>query len=274
MSRSSPKALILTGYGINCDYETFEACTKAGFSACRVHVNDLLVKKKMLFQNKLVIFPGGFSFGDDLGSGVAFSSKIRFSAEKLYDTLMEYVMTGGLILGICNGFQILVRLGIIPAVHGQYGVQQCTLAPNRVGYFINKWVRLRVEQNCPNIFTKGLKVLRLPVRHGEGRFISRDEETLSSIEDNSQVSLRYCDEEGNVTQEFPHNPNSSAHGIAGICDPSGRIFGLMPHPEAATSIYYYPDWTRRRDEAFRKGLDFLEEGDGHFIFKNAYDYVK
>jgi phosphoribosylformylglycinamidine (FGAM) synthase-like amidotransferase family enzyme len=275
---TGPEALVLTGYGINCDYETSEACGLAGFSPRRVHINDVLDSGRSLFDSKLIVFPGGFSFGDDLGSGIAFSAKVRFSVtndgEKLYDLLMEYVHRDGLVLGICNGFQILVRLGMIPAVDNVYGRQVVTLAPNREGYFINRWVKLKAEKGPPGIFTAGLDILDLPVRHGEGRFVSSNGEMMKSIVDQNLVSLRYCDKDGLPAEEFPDNPNGSEESVAGICDPTGRIFGLMPHPEAAVSFYQYPDWTKRKEDTARKGIEHPLTGDGFFIFKNAYNYIE
>ncbi|KPJ83462.1 MAG: hypothetical protein AMS17_17530 [Spirochaetes bacterium DG_61] len=273
-----PKALVLTGYGINCDYETEYACSLAGFTADRIHLNDVLEGEGILSRYKLVVFPGGFSFGDDLGAGVAFAAKVRFSVsrsrKRLFDALMEYVLRDGLVLGVCNGFQILVRLGIIPAVDGGYGSQQVTLAPNSEGYFINRWVKLAVEGGSRNVFTRGMDLFSLPVRHGEGRFIAMDRELLGRIEAEHHVSLRYCDGRGYPAETFPQNPNGSVNAIAGICDSSGRIFGLMPHPEAAVSLYQYPDWTRRKQEARRNGTPLPSSGDGLSIFQNAYSYVR
>ncbi len=275
MGKKSPKALVLAGYGINCDYETFTACKLAGFDPHRVHLKDLLGSGRRIFDYNLIVFPGGFTFGDDLGSGVAFSAKIRYSAGEggtgLYDYLMEFVNRDGLILGVCNGFQILVRLGIIPAAGGAYGEQQMTLGFNREGTFLNRWVNLEVEKS-PNVFTRGLKNVRLPVRHGEGRLIA-EEGTLETVEKNEQVPLRYGDGSFKATQRFPWNPNGSQNAIAGLCDPTGRVFGLMPHPEAAVSIYQYPDWTLVRERAKRSGAPLSEEGDGLALFKNAYHYV-
>jgi phosphoribosylformylglycinamidine synthase len=273
-----PRALVLTGYGINCDYETAWACETAGFEASRVHLNDALEGAGRLFDYRLVVFPGGFSFGDDLGSGVAFSSKIRFSGSaaggRLYDYLVEYVERDGLVLGICNGFQILVRLGVIPAVDGAFGRQQVTLAPNRAGYFIDRWVELMPEPNSPCIFTRGMEKIRLPARHGEGRLLVSDDGLLRQIERGGHVPIRYCDGSGRPTQEFPQNPNGSTGAIAGICDSTGRVFGLMPHPEAAVSLYQCPDWTAVRVRAKRLGKELPERGDGLSIFENAYDYVR
>lgn len=274
---AKPRALILTGYGINCDYETTHACDTVGFKAYRLHLNDVLVKPEGLFDYRLVVFPGGFSYGDDLGSGVAYSSKIRFSRSenggRLYETFMEYVERDGLVLGICNGFQILVRLGILPAIENSYGEQQVTLAPNREGYFINRWVELVTQQDNPSIFTRGLGRIRLPVRHGEGRLLVPDEELLQGLEQNRHVCIRYCDREGKPTQSFPQNPNGSQNAIAGICDPTGRVFGLMPHPEAAMTLYHFPDWTGMRERANRCGEELPTEGDGHAIFRNAFEYA-
>ncbi len=273
-----PKAMVLAGYGINCDYETATACEMVGFEARRVHLNDAIAESGKLFEYRLIVFPGGFSFGDDLGSGVAFSAKVRFSVardgERLYDSVMEYVERGGVILGICNGFQILVRLGIIPAIGKKYGEQQVTLAPNREGYFIDRWVNLKVEGSNRCVFTTGMSTLRLPVRHGEGRLLTENIEVLQGIEDDGHVCLRYCDENFNPTDRFPENPNGSAGAIAGLCDPSGRIFGLMPHPEAAVSVYQYPDWTKLKEKAQRGGARMQERGYGYHIFKNAYEYVQ
>ena len=274
---TKPRALVLTGYGINCDYETTQACETAGFSADRLHLNDVLEKPGELFEYGLVVFPGGFSYGDDLGSGVAYSSKIRFSdsgnGDRLFDMFMEYVQRDGLVLGICNGFQILVRLGMLPAMEHGYGTQQVTLAPNREGYFINRWIELVVQQDSPSIFTRGLKRIRLPVRHGEGRLILPDEKLLQKLEQNRHVALRYCDADGKATQTFPQNPNGSQNAIAGICDPTGRVFGLMPHPEAAMTLYHFPDWMAMKERAIRSGETLPCTGDGHAIFKNAFEYA-
>jgi phosphoribosylformylglycinamidine synthase len=274
---AQPGALVLTGYGINCDYETADACNAVGFSADRLHLNDILASPASLMEYKLVVFPGGFSYGDDLGSGVAYSSKIRFSVaengDRLFDAFMAYVERDGLILGICNGFQILVRLGLLPAIENGYGKQQVTLAPNSEGYFINRWVELVVQQHSHCIVTRGLKRLRLPVRHGEGRFMLPDKVLLKTLEQNNHVSLRYCDAAGKPTQSFPQNPNGSQRAIAGICDPTGRVFGLMPHPEAAMTFYHYPDWMMIKERAMRNGEKLIVAGDGHAIFKNAFDYA-
>jgi phosphoribosylformylglycinamidine synthase I len=276
VKESRPRALVITGYGINCDYETARACELAGFEAERVHLNDVLEERGMIYRYRLLVFPGGFSFGDDLGAGVAFAAKVRFSVdrngERLFDSLLEYIRRDGLVLGVCNGFQILVRLGIIPAVGGTYGSQQVTLAPNAEGYFINRWVRFAAESNSPNVFTRGMLCFSLPVRHGEGRFLAGNRELLARIEGERHVALRYADCHGVPASRFPENPNGSENAIAGVCDTTGRVFGLMPHPEAAVSMYQYPDWTRKKREAVRLGRPLSQHGDGFPIFKNAFEY--
>ncbi len=274
MPRIRPKALVLTGYGINCDYESARACELAGFESERLHINDVLDNAGFLGQYGLIVVPGGFSFGDDLGAGVAFSAKLRFfvsdNKKRFRDVLIEYAHKGGLILGVCNGFQILVRLGMIPAVNGRYGEQQVTLTLNREGYYIDRWVHLEADRGSRSVFTRGLCSVRLPVRHGEGRMYAAAE-MLGKIENQRLVSLRYSDSSGAPTMDFPENPNGSEHAIAGLCDPTGRIFGLMPHPEAAVSLYQYPDWTRK---VATKGAPQDERGDGYRIFKNAYEHVR
>lgn len=274
MGSAKPGALVLTGYGINCDYESAAACTGAGFEADRIHLNDLLADGRSLFRYRLVVLPGGFSFGDDLGSGVAFSAKIRYAEAAIFDLLCEYVEKGGLLLGICNGFQILVRLGLLPASGGSYGKQESTLAPNLEGYFVDRWVRLLVEESSCCVFTKNLSTLELPVRHGEGRFLPGSEQVMQRLERQKQVCIRYCDTNGVPTGRFPYNPNGSTAAAAGVCDPSGRVFGLMPHPEAATAFHHHPDWTKRRRLYAREGETPPLHGDGHRVFENAYEFVK
>jgi phosphoribosylformylglycinamidine synthase I len=274
ISEKKPGALVLTGFGINCDYESAAACTGAGFETERIHLNDLLRDGKRLFRNRLVVLPGGFSFGDDLGSGVAFSAKIRYAEAALFDLLCEFVTKGGLLLGICNGFQILVRLGLLPATEKSYGKQEATLAPNSEGYFVDRWVRLSVDESSGCVFTNGIRTLEMPVRHGEGRFLPGSEQVLRRLKRQTQICVRYCDPDGVPTQKFPYNPNDSTAAAAGVCDPSGRVFGLMPHPEAATLFHHHPDWTKRK-RLYAKEHDVPPvHGDGHLIFANAFEYAK
>lgn len=217
-----PKAIVITGYGINCDYETEHALKWAGFDARRAHLEEIIRKKDSLDNASLLAIPGGFSFGDDLGSGKVLGNKIRFNMKGKIDRFIET----GLVVGICNGFQVLAKMGLLPKPDWN---QKITLTFNDSGKFEDRWVDLKVpESRC--VFTQGIEKMRLPVRHGEGKIVT-DVKTLSDIERNGQIALQYAI--GNTsTQKYPYNPNGSPLGIAGICDPSGRVFGLMPHPEA------------------------------------------
>jgi phosphoribosylformylglycinamidine synthase subunit PurQ / glutaminase len=255
-----PKVLVLTGYGINCDYETQTAFAQAGGDAKRVHINDIIDGKVSLDDYQIIAFPGGFSFGDDIGAGKVLAVKFEF---RLGGALRKFVSEGNLVIGICNGFQAITKLGILPAV-GKAGTQEATLTFNDSGRFEDRWVYLKVNEKSPCIFTKNLDRMYLPVRHGEGKFIAANDKIQSLIMNNQQVALQYCDEQGNPTQEYPLNPNGSPMAIAGVCDPTGRIFGLMPHPEAYLFKTNHPRWTRET---------LPEEGIGQKIFHNAVEFA-
>jgi phosphoribosylformylglycinamidine synthase len=263
-SRRGVKALIITGFGLNCEAETSAAFKYCGASAEQIHLNDLLEDGRRLSKYHILVFIGGFSFGDHLGAGTVFANRIKFRMRK---ELEEFVSDGKLVIGICNGFQTLTRLGLVPALGKKYFVQQAALAHNDSGVFHDGWVRLRTEKKSPCVFTKGLGVIRLPVRHGEGKFVA-DDSTLKAIEGRNLVVLRYCDEKGRTGKGVPFNPNGSLNDIAGICDETGRIFGLMPHPEAFLSPFNAPDWTLKRIEG-----KLPKEGEGVAIFRNAVAFA-
>ena len=256
-----PKVLVLTGYGINCDYETQTAFAQAGADAKRVHINDIIDGKVSLDDYQIIAFPGGFSFGDDIGAGKVLAVKFGFS---LGEALRKFVSGGNLVIGICNGFQSLTKLGVLPST-GKTDSQEATLTFNDSGRFEDRWVYLKVNEKSPSIFTKNLDRMYLPVRHGEGKFVAANEKIQSSIIRNQQVPLQYCDEQGNPTQEYPLNPNGSPMAIAGVCDPTGRIFGMMPHPEAYLFRTNHPRWTRE---------NLPEEGIGQKIFHNAVEFAR
>ena len=260
MKKSDVKALVITGFGLNCERETAAAFELAGATAEQVHLNDLIAGKRTLAEFHILAFIGGFSFGDHLGSGTVFANRVKFH---LRDQLEKFVADGKLVIGICNGFQTLTRLGMLPALDGDYFTQTVALAHNDCGTFRDDWCRLKVNPACPCVFTRGMDLIRLPLRHGEGKFVA-DAPTLAAIESRDLVAVRYADAGGNPATEFPENPNGSLNSIAGICDPTGRVFGLMPHPEAFLSPYNAPDWTVARDE---KRLP--EKGDGVTFFENA-----
>jgi phosphoribosylformylglycinamidine synthase len=262
--RASVQVLVLTGLGLNCEDETAAAFRMVGATPHQVHLLDLLEGKRQLsFDDyQIIAFVGGFAFGDHLGAGFVFANRIRW---RLYDQLVEFIGDGGLALGICNGFQTMVRLGLLPGLDRDYRTPRATLAPNdRLGYW-DCWVRLRADSRSPCVWTRGLDSIDLPSRHGEGKFLA-DKEVRDRLEDENLVAVRYVDSVGAPTEEWPHNPNGSEGAIAGICDPSGRIFGLMPHPDAFLYPFQHPQWSRRRYEGT---VD--PEGQGLAIFRNGVD---
>jgi len=271
------KALVLTGYGLNCDYETDFSLKSAGADSHRVHINELISGKKdgvqiRLSDYQILVFGGGFSWADDHGAGVLMASKLK---QHLGKDMEKFIQDGNLIIGICNGFQTLVNLGLLPGFGGQYRERRVALTYNDSGNFIDTWVRLRVNPASPSVFTKGLSDMELPVRHGEGKFYASDE-TIEQLFENNQVVLQYADKNGEEADGiWPLNPNGSLRDIAGICDPTGRVFGLMPHPEAFNHFTNHPDWTRKKQALARQGKEIVqEEGEGINIFRNAVNYVK
>jgi phosphoribosylformylglycinamidine synthase subunit PurQ / glutaminase len=262
--RKRVQVLIITGLGLNCEAETEAAFRLAGASPRRVHLLDLLDRPSaQLDEFQVVAFIGGFAFGDHLGAGSVFANKIRF---RLYDPLVELIDRGGLALGICNGFQTMVRLGMLPGLDGDYRTPRATLAPNdRLGYR-DAWIRLGFDSASPCVWTHGLTTMELPSRHGEGKFLAESPAVLERIEANHQVAARYVDADGKPTEEWPFNPNGSPHGVAGVCDPSGRLFGLMPHPDAYLYGFHHPNWI-----ALTRGGDLPDRGAGLAIFQNGVD---
>ena len=262
------RALIVKGYGINCENEMGEACRLAGAEPEFVHINEMIRPSFSLTPYRLLMLPGGFSFGDELGAGKAFANRLTY-ASQLKNDLQAFVDDGGCVLGICNGFQLLVKLGLLPS-----GSQQsATLAPNDSNKFENRWSHHIVcDSRC--VFTKGLEKLYLPVRHGEGKLLFQSPSMAKELAEKGQVPLKYSDNEGNPTQSYPDNPNGSPDAIAGICDPTGRILGMMAHPEAFTSILQHPSWTRKREIAIREKKPFDHIGDGLKLFHNVVNYLE
>jgi len=250
------KTLILRAPGTNCDQETAYAFQQAGAATSLVHVNQLIRREEKLFGYQILVVPGGFTYGDDISAGKVLANELRL---KLGEEIRGFVHRGGLILGICNGLQVLVKAGILPEMDSGRE-PKLTLAANDSGRFECRWVYLRVNQKSPCIFTQGLSHLYLPVANGEGKVVA-DSETLARL----NVVLSYTDESGKVNPGYPHNPSGSLEDIAGICDSSGRIFALMPHPERHLRGTQHPRWTR-------EGLK--EHGDGFRIFSNAVSWAK
>ncbi|MGQ9823376.1 MAG: phosphoribosylformylglycinamidine synthase I [Desulfotomaculales bacterium] len=253
-----PKVCILRTDGTNCDGETFYAFAKAGGDCRYVHVNQLRNKEEKLANYEILVIPGGFSYGDDVHAGQILAVELT---SFLMDQRYEFVASGKPVLGICNGFQVLVRTGILPK--RKIGEISAALIKNDSGHFECRWVYLYTEDtNC--IFTAGLsgKCLNLPVAHAEGKFYA-DPETLKSI--GRKVVFRYAGADGRPTMEYPLNPNGSLEAIAGVCDSTGLVLGLMPHPERFVDFTQHPNW--------RRGT-IAEEPHGLAIFKNAVRYAK
>ncbi len=255
---AKPRALILRAPGTNCDEETAFAFEKAGAQAEAVHVNRLLKEPDCIKQFQILCVPGGFSFGDDIGAGKVLGMQLQTS---LADVLQEFKSEDKLILGICNGFQVLLKTGLL--LGGDAESSPATLTWNDCGRFHDSWVHLATDdQLC--VFLRGIDRLELPIAHAEGKFVGRDQSILDVLQDQHRLAIRYCKPSGpNGYVPFPFNPNGSERDVAGICDETGRVFGLMPHPERNIDPTHHPNWTR-------SGLK--EFGDGLLVFKNAVEY--
>lgn len=266
------KALILTGFGLNCDHETALAFELAGARPYRVHINSLVAGTVKLADFHILAFGGGFSWGDDHGAGVIQAVKLKNHIGK---DLLCFVDAGKLIIGICNGFQALVNTGLLPGLDNNYTRRSVAITYNDCGNFRNQWVHLTANPKSPCVFTKGMDKVDFPVRHGEGKFIA-EPDVLASLQAKDQVVFQYADAKGNPANGvFPFNPNGSLQDIAGICDPTGKIFGLMPHPEAYNHVTNHPDWTRKKQQLKRQGQTFdTEETIGIRLFQNGVDHIR
>ena len=254
-----PKVLVLKAAGINCDAETAFAFESAGAQTEFVHINQLVSGGKRLADYQVFVLSGGFTYGDDIAAGKILANELKF---KLFDAIKDFVAAGKLIIGICNGFQVLVRAGILPG-HIDFE-QEATLTNNDSGVFQDRWVYLK-NAASPCIWTKGLlEVIYLPIAHGEGKFIPKNEDVLERLRCQGQIVFTYCDSRGQ-SGDYPVNPNGSIDSIAGICDTTGRVLGLMPHPERHIISLQHPRWTR---EGLKK------HGDGFAIFLNAVHFFK
>lgn len=254
-----PRVLILRAPGTNCDRETAFAFEQAGGRVDAVHVNQLLENPRLAGQAQILCLPGGFSYGDDLGAGRILANQIR---HHLYDALNEFKAAGKLLLGVCNGFQVLIKAGVLLAdVHGE---PPATLTGNDSGKFEDRWVRLKVASD-KSVFLRGVASMYLPIAHAEGKFVARDEATLRRLEENGQLVLRYASTSGTGKVEYPDNPNGSQWDVAGVCDETGRVLGLMPHPERHIDPTHHPRWTRGEGN---------DPADGVAIFQNAIQFFR
>ena len=262
--------LVPTGYGLNCDHETAYAFELAGARAERVHINSLIDGSVDLDNYQILVFIGGFGWGDDHGAGVIQAVRMK---TKLGRQLIRFVDNGNLVLGICNGFQTLVNIGLLPGLSQNDHQRSVALTFNDCGNFRDQWVFLRVNPKSPCVFTRGIHFAELPVRHGEGKFFA-DETTLVQLRGQNQIAIQYALPDGETANgRYPFNPNGSVHDIAGICDVTGRVFGLMPHPEGYNHMTNHPDWTRRKEINRRR--EVADNGGipvGVRILQNGVDY--
>lgn len=256
-----PKALILKADGINRDEDMLYAFNIAGADAELVHINDLRSKTKKLSNYQILGIPGGFAYGDDIVSGKILATEM---VSYLSDELRKFVnRSNTAVLGVCNGFQVLVRTGLVP--FGNLGEMDATLVANDSGHFECRWIKVKVEPNSKSKFLDGLEneILWYPVAHGEGKFMALPK-VLSQVEKENLVAFRYVDDSGNPTQKYPDNPNGSTNAIVGISDTTGRVLGLMPHPECFVRIEQHPNW--------RRGLKNGPQGLP--LFENIVEFVK
>jgi phosphoribosylformylglycinamidine synthase I len=253
---SKVNVMILRGPGTNCDQETAFAFQQAGATTSLCHINQLVRHERRISDYQIMVIPGGFVYGDDIAAGRVLGNELKV---KLGDDIKEFVALGGLMLGICNGFQVMAKAGILPDLNNPQA-PPLTLANNDSGRFECRWVYMLANKKSPCVFTQGIDSIYLPVAHGEGKVVT-DMRGLREL----NAVFNYTDEAGSVQAGYPHNPNGSMNNIAGVCDATGRIFALMPHPERHIRFTQHPQWTRKKPKEF---------GDGFAIFQNAVKFAK
>ena len=260
---TTPSVLVLRAAGTNCERETAYAFEHFGARASICHVNRLLEEPEALLQHHVLALPGGFAYGDDAGAGAVLACELR---SRLNEPLRRFVGDGGLVLGICNGFQALVRLGLLPGLDDVLGVQEVSLADNDSLKYEDRWVRLDIaSRRC--VFVGDMPPPELPLAHGEGKLVPRDAAVRRRLAEDDRIVFRYVDADDRPTQRYPENPNGSTDAIAGLTDATGRVLGLMPHPERALFGYHHPAWTRQ-------GGRVPDLGPGAPLFSNACDWVR
>ncbi|OGO20328.1 MAG: phosphoribosylformylglycinamidine synthase I [Chloroflexi bacterium RBG_16_50_11] len=250
------KVLMLRAPGTNRDVDTRIAFEQAGAAVDSALVTELFRGEKKLSEYHVAVIPGGFTYGDDISAGKIMANEIRL---RLGEDIKKFVDDGRLVLGICNGFQVLVKTGILPGIKSR-SAQPVTLTNNDSGKFECRWVYLRVNDKSPCVFTRGMRMIYVPIAHGEGKLVA-----VPDVADHLNIVVQYVDEKGNTGAGYPHNPNGSIRDIAGICDSTGRIFGLMPHPEDHIRPTQHPRWTREAPKETRLGLQ---------VFQNAVAWAK
>ncbi len=268
----SAKTLILSGYGLNCEEETLHAFEHVGLNAEILHINDLIDAPGELKTAQILVIPGGFSYGDDTGSGNAFAQKMKLA---LWDHLQEFIARDTLTFGICNGCQIVNNLGLTPTPDHDYGERIIAVTHNMTARYQCRWIDVEININNHSPWLSDIKTMHIPVAHGEGRFMMADS-VLHSLTANNQIAAQYIDpQNGNLAGGvFPQNPNGSLSDIAGITDATGRVLTLMPHPERGMFNWQRDDYDALKDQARRSNIELPEEADGIKIFRNAAKYFE
>lgn len=259
------KVIVLSGYGLNCEEETLHAFKVNGIDGNIRHINDLIENPKELDEYQILAVPGGFSYGDDTGSGNAFAQKMKLA---LWDDLKKFVERDTLTIGICNGCQILVNLGLVPALSA-YGERDVAVTYNASARYQCRWIDLKIDSSSP--WLKNIDTLHIPVAHGEGRFMMEDE-TLVALKQNNQIAALYTKDGAQANGEFPYNPNGSNGDIAAMTDKTGRVLAMMPHPERGMFTWQRDDYHELKDQAQRDGSQLSDIADGMRIFQNAAEY--
>lgn len=259
-----PKTLILRNAGVNCDQETAYAFTLAGADVEIIHLNRILENPSIMDGFGILALPGGFSHGDDIAAGKIFANQIH---NHLADAFRKFVSAGKPIIGICNGFQVLVKTDLLPGPIGGMTGQTATLAHNDCRSFVDRWIHMNTPANSKCIWTQGISQIDLPIAHGEGKFIPASKAVQQALHDNGQIALFYAKPDGAPAKgKTPHNPNGSTDDIAGVCDPSGLVFGLMPHPERYVDPTQHPAWTSQSP--------LPTQGAGLQVFINAVNHAR
>lgn len=254
------KAIVLRAAGINCDMETEYALELAGAKAERVHINRIIEDKGLLDEYQIIVFPGGFSYGDDVAAGKILANQV---IHHLYEPIRKFIDDGKLALGICNGFQVLVKAGILPGMNSNNEKGAVTITYNDSGKFEDRWVYL-APQTDKCIFIERGRQIYLPIAHGEGKVVTKDDAALEKLKVEGHIAFKYVDKDGKESN-YPVNPNGSVDSIAGLTDTTGRVMGLMPHPERYVRATQHPHWPRLKDK---------RDGDGVTIFANAVRFVR
>ena len=263
-----PKVIVLTGYGINSEEETKFVFEKSGADAEIVHINDLVDGTKKLSNYQIMAFPGGFAHGDDTGSGNAYANKMR---NNIWEQVQKFLTQDKLVIGVCNGCQIIANLGLVPGFDGKYGERLIALRHNASARYECRWVNIKTDsKKC--VWTRDIDTIRCPVSHGEGNFYM-EKDVLKKLNRDDQVVFRYVDDNCKPAKgKFPVNPNGAVEDIAAVCDPTGRVLAIMPHPERNWNFYNEDDWGLLKEKALREGGKLPKEGQGMKMFRNGVEY--